>query len=195
MSGAPAVFIDKDGTLVHNIPHNVDPARIRLTTGALTGLRRLHEAGFRLIVVTNQAGIAHGLFPEHALRAVEHRLRMLLDDAGLPLDGFYYCPHDPAGSVQAYAVSCDCRKPRPGLIVRAARERGIDLARSWFVGDILNDVEAGRAASCRTVLVDNGNETEWRLSPERMPHWIADDLSETARLILAESRQRTAIRL
>ncbi|HJT77608.1 MAG TPA: HAD family hydrolase [Gemmataceae bacterium] len=180
-----AVFLDKDGTLVEDVPYNVDPAQVRLMPGAGAGLRRLHAAGFRLVVISNQSGVARGLFPEAALAGVEQRLRELLREEGVPLDGFYWCPHHPEGTVAAYAVECDCRKPAPGLILRAAREQGIDLARSWFVGDILHDIEAGRAAGCTTVLLDNGHETEWVLTPQRQPHYTAAYLSEAAALILA----------
>ncbi len=178
-----AVFLDKDGTLVEDVPYNVDPAQILLMPGAGEGLRRLNAAGYRLVVVSNQSGVARGLFPESALAGVERRLRELLREEGVPLDGFYWCPHHPEGTVAAYAVDCDCRKPAPGLILRAAREQGIDLARSWFVGDILHDVEAGRAAGCTTVLLDNGHETEWLLTPARRPHYTVQDLPEAAALI------------
>jgi len=179
-----AVFLDKDGTLVEDVPYNVDPALIRLTRGAIEGLLTLHRAGFPLIVVSNQSGVARGLFDEAALGPVEARLRELLGAAGVPLAGFYYCPHHPDGSVARYAVACGCRKPAAGLIERAARDREIDLGSSWMVGDILHDVEAGRAASCRTILLDVGHETEWKVTPARTPDAVAPDLATAARLIL-----------
>jgi len=179
-----AVFLDKDGTLVVDVPYNVEPGRIRLTPGAVEGLQALHAAGYLLIVVSNQSGVARGFFQEEALAPVEAQVRALLAAASVPLAGFYYCPHHPDGPVGRYAVSCGCRKPAPGMLSRAAREHGIDLARSWLVGDILHDIEAGRRAGCRTVLLDVGHETEWDLTPDRMPHVMADDLSAAARLIL-----------
>ncbi|MDP8923554.1 MAG: HAD family hydrolase [Chloroflexota bacterium] len=180
-----AVFLDKDGTLVEDVPYNVDPALIRLGSGAVEGLRLLHVAGYPLIVISNQSGVARGYFAEDALRAVEARLRELLGEAGVPLTGFYYCPHHPEGLVAEYARACECRKPLPGMILRAAHEHGIDVARSWFVGDILHDVEAAHRAGCRAVLLDNGNETEWELSPARTPDVVAPDLAEAARAIVA----------
>ncbi len=181
----PAVFLDKDGTLVEDVPYNVDPLRIRLAAGAAEGLAALHAAGFRLAVVSNQSGVARGLFPESALRGVEARLRELLAEIGVPLAGFYYCPHHPAGTVAEYVCECDCRKPAAGLLRRSATELGLDLGRSWMVGDILDDVQAGRAAGCRTVLLDNGHETEWVRSPDREPDALVPDLAAAARVVLS----------
>ncbi len=182
-----AVFLDKDGTLVEDVPYNVDPSRIRLATGVAEGVRRLHTMGYKLVVISNQSGVARGYFPEEALIAVEERLRDLLGKLDVPLSGFYYCPHHPDGSVRAYASACDCRKPKPGMLLNAAQEHGIDLAHSWLVGDILDDVEAGRRAGCRTILVDNGHETEWRTSRDRTPDRLAADLVEAAHIILSVS--------
>jgi D-glycero-D-manno-heptose 1,7-bisphosphate phosphatase len=180
-----AVFLDKDGTLIEDIPYNVDPDRIQLCEGAIDAVRSLHAANYPLFVITNQAGVAHGYFAERALQAVEQRLRELLAAVGVPLSGFYYCPHHPDGREPDYAIACQCRKPQPGLLFRAADEHHLDLAQSWFIGDILNDVEAGRAAACRTILIDNGNETEWQLSYSRLPHHTVRSLPEAAQIILA----------
>lgn len=181
-----AIFLDKDGTLVENVPYNVNPALLQLTWRAGPGLQLLHQLGYRLFVVSNQPGVANGLFTETALAAVNTRLAAQLAQYGVTLDGFYYCPHSPDGTVARYAVACTCRKPMPGMLLRAAREHRIDLARSWMIGDILHDVEAGRRAGCRTVLIDNGNETEWKMSALRTPHLSAPDLFQAAALI-AES--------
>lgn len=184
-----AVFLDKDGTLVTNVPYNVDPARVELTFGAARALRRLADAGFALIVVSNQPGIAEGRFERGALDAVERRIQALLAEAGVAIDDFYYCPHLPVATSAAGAPTrraprpCRCRKPAPGLLHRAAKRWRVDLARSWLVGDILDDVEAGRRAGCSTVLIANGNETEWQLTPERRPDWYARNLWQAARVI------------
>jgi len=181
-----AVFLDKDGTLIEDVPYNVDPDRIKLAPGAGEGLARLRDLGFRLIVVSNQSGVARGLFDEEALGDVWDRVNELLGEFGVALDGFYHCPHHPEGVVSRYAVVCDCRKPAPGMILRAAREHNVDLSRSWFIGDILNDVEAAHRAGCRAALIDNGNETEWERSPLRWPEVVAADMAEAARLITAD---------
>jgi len=184
-----AVFLDKDGTLIENVPYNVDPAKIVFTHRAIESLQLLHQAGYQLFIISNQSGVARGLFPESALVAVEAHLRSLLKAAHLPLAGFYYCPHHPDGVVTPYALQCGCRKPQPGLLNQAAQEHEIDLSRSWFVGDILHDIEAGRSAGCRTILLDTGNETEWQLSYKRLPHHTVTDLYAAAQIITTLDRQ------
>jgi len=179
----PAIFLDKDGTLIPDIPYNVDLDRITLSDGAEIALRSFHNSGYRLIAISNQSGVARGYFSEIALAKVEQRLRTLLNE--IPLTGFYYCPHHPQGSIIEYAIDCNCRKPKPGLILQAAQTHHIDLARSWMIGDILNDVEAGRNAGCKTILIDNGNETEWIRSPQRSPHHKVSNLLEAAQIINA----------
>jgi D-glycero-D-manno-heptose 1,7-bisphosphate phosphatase len=183
-----AVFLDKDGTLVENVPYNVDPEKIRLAPGAVEGLKILHAAGYKLIVISNQSGVARGLFKEGDLVQVEEQLKKLLKEEGIPLSGFYYCPHHPDGRVRDYTINCMCRKPRPGMLFTAAREHQINLASSWVIGDILDDVEAGRRADCSTILLDNGNETEWSMTPYRRPHYTAPDLLEAAKIIDKASR-------
>ncbi len=201
MAVTRAVFLDKDGTLIDNVPYNADPARIRLTRGAGPALRQLQRLGFRLLVVSNQSGIARGLIDESAMAGVRERIDQLLLQHEVSLDGFYYCPHGPQAAAEEgtcdtntasqdselrlarSAFACDCRKPAPGMLLRAALDYGLTLPQCWMVGDILDDVEAGRRAGCRTVLIDNGNETEWIDSPLRRPHWRAQDLPEAARQI------------
>ncbi|MFL6716744.1 MAG: D-glycero-alpha-D-manno-heptose-1,7-bisphosphate 7-phosphatase [Burkholderiaceae bacterium] len=180
-----AVFLDKDGTLIDDVPYNADPARLRLAQGAGPALRLMQDMGYRLIVASNQAGVARGLFSEAALPPLFAALQAMLALEGVRLDGWYWCPHHPHGVAAGYAMACGCRKPMPGMLLQAAREHGIDLAGSWMVGDILNDVEAGRRAGCRTVLIDNGNETEWLRSPLRTP-----DITAPSLLAAAEAMRR-----
>ena len=187
-----AVFLDKDGTLVPDIPYNCEPSRMSLTPGTGEALRQLASEGFQLVVVSNQSGVARGMFPQSALAPVARRLEQLCADEGVELAGIYFCTHLPEAPVAQYRVACGCRKPLPGLLLKAARELDLDLRRSWMVGDILNDVEAGNAAGCRTVLLDNGNETEWQVDRERMPHHIVHDLREAAAVVTAVERLRTA---
>lgn len=167
-----AVFFDKDGTLVENVPYNADPARLRFAPGAADAVGRLAAQAYRIFVVSNQPGIALGLFEKRDLEELGRHLGTRLP----ALDGFYYCPHAPRSG-------CDCRKPACGLLLAAAREHGIDLRSSWMVGDILDDIEAGRRAGCRTVLIDNGNETEWIPGREREPHARVASLGQAAAFI------------
>lgn len=186
-----AVFLDKDGTLIKNVPYNVNPKRIQFYPEAYDALYTLHQAGFLLVVVSNQSGVAHGYFKEDAFRKVkEHIQAEVRTNAGVPLAGFYYCPHHPDGTVPRYSIDCACRKPKPGLLFRAGEELNIDLQHSWMVGDILNDVEAGNQAGCATVLIDNGNETEWFLSQVRQPDFIVTNLYEAVQAILSEKSVR-----
>jgi D-glycero-D-manno-heptose 1,7-bisphosphate phosphatase len=179
-----AVFIDKDGTLLEDVPYNVDPMKVSFTPDALEGLRLLHQRGFLLVVVTNQPGVAQGNFKQSALLELERFLTARLADAGAPLAGFFACPH------RASAYGCSCRKPQPGLLHQAAAKLDIDLLHSWMVGDILNDIEAGRRAGCRTVFMDVGNETEWVMSVLRSPHHRASTLLEAAHRILGDPANR-----
>lgn len=185
-----AIFLDKDGTLIEDVPYNCDVRLIHLMPHVREGLRRLHAAGYALIVVSNQPGLAHGLFSTEALGRVEAKIRDLLEAECVRLDGFYYCPHHPEGRVPAYAKACDCRKPSPGLLMQAAIDCAVNLTVSWMIGDILHDVEAGHRAGCRTILIDNGHETEWHLGAHRWPHYVARDLDSAADIVLASTAGR-----
>jgi len=185
MAYRQAIFLDKDGTLIEDVPYNVDPRKIRLMPGVAAGLRRLSGLGYAFIVVTNQAGVARGYFREEALTAVESRLRSLLRDQGVTMQGFYYCPHHPEGTVAAYTTACNCRKPMPGMLLDAAARFGIRLEQSWMVGDILDDVEAGNRAGCKTILVDpTYRERRQITSGLRRPSAVADTFSEAATLMI-----------
>jgi D-glycero-D-manno-heptose 1,7-bisphosphate phosphatase len=162
-----AVFLDKDGTLVRDEPYNADPAKVVFNDDVFEGLRTLQGDGYRLVIISNQPGLAMGLFSQTELNALVRYFEDRFADNGVMLSGFYYCPHLPATAEAA----CECRKPEPGLLLRAARELRIDLTCSWMIGDILNDVEAGKRAGCRTILIDNGNETEWKTGEYREPDY------------------------
>ena len=148
-----AVFVDRDDTLVVNRHYGSDPDAIELLDGVAEGLRALRKAGYKLILVSNQSGVARGYFDEAAVGRMHDRLQRMLDAHGAALDGLEYCPHHPEGEVVPYAVRCACRKPAPGMLRRAARKHGLNLSASWMVGDIAADVEAGKRAGTRTVLV------------------------------------------
>lgn len=154
---APAVFLDRDGTLVRDLAHGADPAALVLLPGVTAALAALQAAGFRLVVVSNQSGIARGLFTAAEARASAARVVALLAARGIRLSGYYFCPHHAqAGHIPRFAVACGCRKPAPGLLLRAAAELGLDPARSWLLGDSLGDLGAALAAGARPILVDTG---------------------------------------
>ena len=180
-----AVFIDKDGTLVENVPYNVDPDLLRFRPAALAALAALAQAGFELLLATNQSGLAHGYFTRRQFSKLQRVLEQrLLDEAGVRLLDVLVCPHAPGPDG---APACLCRKPTPGMLTRGARMHGIDLTGSWMVGDTLDDVEAGRRAGCRTVLLDSGGETLWQRSPLRTPDACLKDWDEVAHLIISGS--------
>jgi len=180
-----AVFFEKDGTLLEERADGADPEALRLLPRAAGGLARLRAAGYRLFVVSNQPGVARGLYRESALEPVVRRLEELLATEEAGLDGFYYCPHHPEGRVRGYAVACRCRKPSPGLIEDACREHDLDPLRSWMIGPEFDDVEAGRRAGCRTVLIGRGQQAAGCENGRRVAQLTAPDLSRAADLILA----------
>jgi D-glycero-D-manno-heptose 1,7-bisphosphate phosphatase len=163
MSGARAVFLDRDGTLLSTDTHLGDPGLIALVPGAADALRRLGEAGWLRFVVSNQSGVARRLFTEEMYRRVEAAFLDAVRAQGGGLEGIYVCHHLPEASDTRYAVACDCRKPKPGMILRAAEEHGIDLVRSVLVGDALRDLDAGRNAgvsACVLVRTGKGRNSE-----------------------------------
>jgi D,D-heptose 1,7-bisphosphate phosphatase len=172
-----AVFLDRDGTLIANQHYGSDPDGIELLDGVVEGLCKLREAGYRLILVSNQSGVARGFFDEGAVARMHDRLQRMLNRHGAALDGLEYCPHHPEGITPPYAVECACRKPAPGMLRRAARKHGVNLSASWMVGDIEADVEAGRRAGARTILV--GPETA-----QPPPDYKAEDFAAAVHHIL-----------
>ena len=179
-----AIFLDKDGTLIPDIPYNTDREKIELFVDSCTGISALYKANFYLFIISNQSGIAKGLFKESALMGVKEKIETLLLGLGVELSGFYFCPHHPSGTILKYSKRCACRKPEPGMLLKAAKEHEIDLAASWMIGDILNDVEAGNRAGCRSILLNNGGETIWQPGAYRKPDFFAKSIDEAARLIL-----------
>ena len=184
-----AVFFDRDGTLIEDVGYLSSPDQVRLRPGAAAVVRRLNEAGFLVVVVSNQSGVARGMFTTDDVDRANDRLRELMDQEGARLDGVYYCPHLPAGTVPAYAKDCDCRKPKPGLLYEAAQDLDIDLTESYVVGDAVRDVQAGRAARCHTIFV--GDLSRMDAGPRGQVEVFADatlrGIAEAADFILASS--------
>jgi len=183
-----AVFVDRDGTLNVNTGYVGDPAAVTLVPGAADGVRLLADAGYAIVVVSNQSGIARGYFTPAAADAVDARVRELLAASSATITAFYRCPHWPDGDRPSDVAACDCRKPKPGMLLQAADDLGIDLPSSWMIGDRLLDMQAGRAAGCRCVQVAGVPPHE---PPEDFssapPLYRARDLADAARFILASA--------
>jgi len=187
---ARAVFVDDAGTLTEEHSDDPDPARLRFMPHALDGLRLLGQAGYRLIVVSQQPGLARRLFSRAALSRLHAALIRMAQAEGVVIADVHVCPHAPVAVTRV--SGCLCRVPAPGLLRQAARSHGLDLAQSWMVGDTLDDVEAGRRAGCRTAMLDVGSETEWRISPLRNPDLCAANLLQAAEDMLACDAARSA---
>ncbi len=188
-----AVFLDRDGTLLDEVGYLARPEDLRLLPRAALGVARLNRAGIPVVVVTNQSGIARGLFGEAELAAVHARLHEVLAREGARLEAILHCPHHPEEGLPPLRRACECRKPAPGLLLQAARLHGLDLASSWTIGDSQRDLEAGRRAGVPgrvLVLTGKGRATFEGLAPEeRARTLVARDLELAAGLVLAAEGQ------
>jgi D-glycero-D-manno-heptose 1,7-bisphosphate phosphatase len=191
-----AVFIDRDGTISEEVGYVNHPSRYRVFPYAAEAIKQLNEAGWLAVLVTNQAGVARGYFTEDVIGAVHDLLARELEGGGARLDAIYYCPHHPSVGEPPYRFDCDCRKPRPGLIRRAAADLDIDLAASWMVGDRYSDTELARNAGTRAALVLSGyGRGEWeyqRGAWRHEPDLVAENLLEAVRKIIADFGMRNA---
>jgi len=177
-----AVFLDRDGTLVHPKHYPSRPEELVLYNNIGPGLRNLQRAGFRLVVITNQSGLARGYFTLADLHSMHKHLTSELEQLGVRLDAIYYCPHHQQGVIAELAIRCNCRKPQPGMLLQAAADLDLDLQACRLIGDILDDVEAGNRVGCQTILVDLGTES----IPEqelRCPDYVASDTQHALQII------------
>lgn len=188
-----AVFMDRDGTVSDEVGYINHIDRYRMLPRSAEAIRRINEAGFLAFVITNQSGVARGLFEESLIHEVHSTLTRWLGDAGAHLDGIYYCPHHPREGSPPWRQECDCRKPKPGLLVRAAREHDVDLSASYMVGDTVLDIEAARNAGATGVLVLTGygkGDLTYRMEPRGLtPAHVARDLLEAVGWILERERK------
>jgi D-glycero-D-manno-heptose 1,7-bisphosphate phosphatase len=192
-SGA-AVFLDRDGVLIEDRGLLSRLTEIRVLDDVPMALRRLKEAGFRLVVITNQAIVARGLITELDLESIHAEMCRMLSALGAPpLDAIYYCPHHPDATLPQYRIACDCRKPRPGSLLRAAEELHLDLKASFVIGDRMTDIIAGSKAGCRTVLIQGPKHadppivTVEPLDDSCRPDHTCDDLPDAVNWIMAAS--------
>lgn len=184
----PAVFLDRDNTIIHNDGDLGDPDKVRLIQGAATAIASLCGLGYKVVVVTNQGGVARGKYGEADVDATHERLHELVRQAanGARIDGFYYCPFHPQGTVEEYRQEHHTRKPQPGMLLQAAEDLKLDLSQSWMVGDALRDIQAGARAGTRTVLVkpDAKPEDEIPTADDgTKPDFVARNIVEAVRII------------
>jgi len=184
----PAVFLDRDGTLIKDIGYLRDTRDVAFYPWSADAVRTLNQAGFPVVVVTNQSGVARGLLTETILQDVHRHMSDVLEAGGARIDAYYYCPHHPEGSVAAYTRSCDCRKPGCGLIDRASTDLGLNPARSFVVGDKWRDVGAARAAGARGILLRSGGfgAAQEKPPPGLTADAIVDNLVEAVSWILRQ---------
>ncbi len=189
-----AVFLDRDGTVNEEVGYLTDLEKLRLIPGAGAAVRTMNEAGFKVILVTNQSGVARGYFTEQLVHEAHARLGALLKAEGARIDAVYYCPHHPRAGNSHYTVDCDCRKPKTGLIDRAVKDLSIDILHSYMVGDKWSDVELAQRAGVHAVLVESGfaHDDPGNRRPEhvRDPDFIARDIAEAADWIIGRETAR-----
>jgi len=185
-----AVFLDRDGTVTEEVGYLTSLDMLKLIRGAGAAIKRLNEAGYKVVLVTNQSGVARGYFPESLVDEAHGLLRRMLMEDGALLDGIYYCPHHPTEGKTQYTIVCDCRKPATGLLDRAAKDLAIDLAKSFMIGDKWIDVELGHRAGMRSILVrtgfspdDPGNKRPAHVND---PDLTAHDLAEAVQWIIGQ---------
>jgi len=150
-----AVFLDRDGVIIEDVPYLSSTEKIKLISGAAQGIRLLNKLNFKVIIITNQSAVARGLVTEEELSEIHKELIRKLEDQGAKIDALYYCPHHPQGRIKQFRKVCVCRKPSPGMILKAAKEYSIDLGSSYMIGDKLSDVQSARKAGCIPILIDN----------------------------------------
>jgi len=185
-----AVFLDRDGTMIEDVGYLDSFDRIAFYPWTVDAIRMLNRAGFKVVVVTNQAGIARGFFDEPFVQETHRRVAARLAAGGAHVDAYYYCPHHPAGPVAAYAQVCDCRKPGPGMINRAARDLGVDPTRSFVVGDTWLDVGLARAVGARGILVRTGAGAAWEARPpgDLVADAVVDNLASAGAWIMTHPK-------
>jgi D-glycero-D-manno-heptose 1,7-bisphosphate phosphatase len=182
-----AVFFDRDGTLIHDPGYLNHPDQVQVADGAAEALKEFQLLGYKTVVATNQSGVARGIVTVEMLERIHDRLRELLAAKGAALDAIYYCPYHPDGVVPEYCKESDWQKPRPGMLLAAAAEMNIDLTRSWMIGDSDRDVEAGRSAGCKTILISSTHSDPGHRH-ESKPDFVAVNLREAVNIVKRHHR-------
>ena len=189
-----ACFLDRDGVVIEEENYISDPGKVRLCEGIAPAIKALQAADYLVVVVSNQSGVARGLFTMKALEAVQARVEKLLRAEGVVVDAWYNCPHHPKGTVPEYSIDCDCRKPRPGMLLKAVKDLSLKIDRCLMIGDKTSDIEAGFNAGCRTAaLVMTGHGAEQNLSATILKRAIiADNVSDAVDKLLAGNTRQKA---
>lgn len=185
-----AVFIDRDGTINVDVGHLDKPEKIQIIPRTAEAIKVLNKAGAKVIVVSNQSGVALGLLSVKTVRMINRRLKKRLMSQGALIDALYFCPHHPEIGKYPYRIDCQCRKPKPGLLLQAAAEQNIDLSRSYMIGDRESDIEAGAYAGCSTILVLTGEGRQVLQNQKKLSvssDYIAKDFYEAAQWIIRKS--------
>ena len=184
-----AVFLDRDGTIVEDPGYLDSCDKVRFLPGVSKAIKLLKESGFKVIVITNQSGVARGYFTEETVKEINKYICQSLVEEGTSIDRIYYCPHHIEGVIERYKKDCYCRKPEPGMVEEAAREFDIDLKKSFVIGDKGSDIEAGHRAGCRTILLAREKPLNKGREMARVPHHVAPDLYEAVKWLLEVSCQ------
>ena len=183
-----AVFLDRDGTINVEKSYLINVDEFEFIHGVPEALKKLQDAGFLLVVVTNQAGIARGYFSSEQVEKLNSYMAGLLEQYGVTLAGIYFCPHHPTCGQGEYLVDCDCRKGKPGMLLQAANELSIDLTTSFMVGDKLADIQAGQAAGCKTFLVKTGYGKDFEKASATYGAKIVDDLVAAVDILIVAEK-------
>jgi D-glycero-D-manno-heptose 1,7-bisphosphate phosphatase len=185
-----AIFLDRDGTINEEAGYLDSEAKLMILPAAFEAVRLINASGFKAVVVSNQAGVAKGLFDEEFVRFINGRIQAAMVEKGGVIDRFYFCPHHPSEGFDPYRVLCDCRKPEPGLLLQAAADLDIDLTRSYMIGDHLRDVETAHRVGARGILVRTGHGADQlqnaELNAVNRPDHVAPDILEAVRWILKD---------
>jgi histidinol-phosphate phosphatase family protein len=187
-----AIFLDRDGVINENVPDLTKAEQFRMFPGVAGAIKRLNTSGYLVVVVTNQPGIAKGFISIKSMEKIHDKMNRLLQEEGAYIDALYVCPHHPEkghpGEIGELKIGCECRKPKPGLILRAAKDLGIDLHASWTIGDSLTDIVAGKEAGTKTILVSNGGgcgSREEKKIKDVRPDNLCSDLSQALKIIMS----------
>ena len=182
-----AVFLDRDGTIIEDVGYLGECSKVRFLPRVSEAIKLLNERGFKVIIVTNQAGVARGYFTEETLKEINGYIQSFLSKQGALIDRIYYCPHHVEGIIDEYSKECHWRKPNPGMLEEAASEFEIDLGESFIIGDKMTDIEAGCRAGCRTILLADGNHPDNRKEVTAVPDHTVSGLYEAVGWLISRA--------